>query len=204
MYTTETDTLIVLRKSRGSDVIKEILGKNYSGVIVCDGWKPYTLLPKATLQRCWSHILREADYTAEKENEAKPLAKTLHRLYKQTTKAAGKDPPEWKRQQLYQKAQKTLHKWTQKNYTTKKVQKLVNKIRNGFHHWFTFITHPNVEPTNNRAERALREHVIIRKIIGTLRNTNGTQTHETITTLLATWKQHNLNPYTQLPTQLTT
>jgi hypothetical protein len=48
---------------------------------------------------------------------------------------------------------------------------------------FTCVHHPRVEPTNNRAERALREHVILRKIMGTLRNKKGTQIHEIITSV---------------------
>ncbi|MFA5578629.1 MAG: IS66 family transposase, partial [Methanothrix sp.] len=50
-----------------------------------------------------------------------------------------------------------------------------------------------VGPTNNRAERALREHVILRKIVGTLRNNKGTLIHERIMTVLATWKQQGLD-----------
>ena len=68
------------------------------------------------------------------------------------------------------------------------------KIRNGINHWFTFVTTPSVEPTNNRAERALREHVVQRKIIGTFRNEKGTRIYETIMTMLATWKQRGLDP----------
>jgi len=46
-----------------------------------------------------------------------------------------------------------------------------------------------VEPTSNRAERALREHVVQRKIMGCFRNGKGTRIYETMMTLLATWKQ---------------
>ncbi|MCJ7443556.1 MAG: IS66 family transposase, partial [Methanotrichaceae archaeon] len=49
------------------------------------------------------------------------------------------------------------------------------------------------EPTNNRAERALREHVVLRKILGTLRNGKGTSIHERIMTVLATWGQQGLD-----------
>lgn len=202
-FTTDSDTLVVLRPSRGQTVVKEILGEDYNGIVVCDGWKAYPTLENATLQRCWSHLLREADEVADKEAEAKPLAKALHRLYKQTTEVVGKDPPSSERQHIYYKARNRLRRWTSKNYVAESVQKLVEKIRNGFNHWFTFIVYPGVEATNNKAERSLREHVVIRKIISTLRNTHGTHTHEVNTTLLATWKQQNLNPYTQLTTQLT-
>jgi len=43
-----------------------------------------------------------------------------------------------------------------------------------------FVYHEGVEPTNNLAERALREYVVQRKIIGTFRNEKGTSIHETI------------------------
>ncbi|MGQ9552187.1 MAG: IS66 family transposase, partial [Candidatus Bathycorpusculaceae bacterium] len=69
-------------------------------------------------------------------------------------------------------------------------------------HWFIFLTTPGVELTNNRAERALREHVVQRKIIGTLRNRKGTYIHETITTVRATLKQQGLNPSEMLPTTI--
>ena len=41
---------------------------------------------------------------------------------------------------------------------------------NSIDHWFTFLVVPGVEATNNRAERALREHVVQRKIMGSFRN----------------------------------
>jgi hypothetical protein len=59
-----------------------------------------------------------------------------------------------------------------------------------------------VEPTNNRAERTLRELVVQRKIIGTLRNEKGI-IYETVPTLLATWKQRGLDPQGELSGALT-
>jgi transposase len=48
---------------------------------------------------------------------------------------------------------------------------------------------PVVEPTNNRAERALRESMVQRKIMGCFRNGKGTWIYETVMTVLASWKQ---------------
>jgi len=61
--------------------------------------------------------------------------------------------------------------------------------------WFTFITHPYIEPTNNIVEKALREIVVQRKIIGTLRNEKGVLVYETMMSMIATWKMQKLNPY---------
>jgi hypothetical protein len=55
-----------------------------------------------------------------------------------------------------------------------------------------------VEPTNNIAERALRELIVIRKIIGGLRRETGARIMETITSMLATWKQQGKPLYPTL------
>ncbi|SEU07029.1 transposase, partial [Natrinema hispanicum] len=84
------------------------------------------------------------------------------------------------------------------DYEAQEVKKLIEKIRNGLGHWLTFVTEPDVESTNNRAERALREQVVLRKMFRTLRSAEGVQIHETITTMLATWKRRGLDPPEQL------
>ncbi len=82
-----------------------------------------------------------------------------------------------------------------KEYTIEKVRKLIGKIGNGFDYWFTFVINPGVEPTNNRAERALRPNVVLRKILGTLRNEKGASIHERIMTTLATWDRMGWTSY---------
>jgi len=99
-------------------------------------------------------------------------------------------------------ARTTLRQLVGKEYIDEKVIKLIGKIKNGFEYWFTFVLRPGVEPTNNRAERALREHVVIRKIVGTLRNKKGMYIHERIMTVLATWSQQGLNSLQMLKARL--
>ncbi|MFH0850696.1 MAG: transposase [Candidatus Bathyarchaeota archaeon] len=41
VFTTLTDTLIVVRRSGGKKALEEILGKDFRGVIVCDGRRSY-------------------------------------------------------------------------------------------------------------------------------------------------------------------
>ena len=113
-------------------------------------------------------------------------------------RALVEDPPPDERASLHRNARAILRYHLNKPYQTERVLKFVNKVRYGFKHWFTFVVEPGVEPTNNKAERALREHVVQRKIIGTLRNEKGVRIHETIMTMLATWKQQNLNTFEQL------
>lgn len=50
-----------------------------------------------------------------------------------------------------------------------KLSELITYMKNEYDNWFTCILYEEVEPTNNFAEQALREFVVIRKIIGALR-----------------------------------
>jgi transposase len=200
-FTTPFETFIVIRKSRGTKVLIEVLTRRFKGIIVCDGWKPYVRFTKR-LQRCWAHLLRESKELSEDFVEAIPLHNALKELYESLTNALQNDPPPEVRINLWHSARETLRYWIEKEYFEVKVKKFVGKIRNGFDYWFTFIINPGVEPTNNRAERALRPHVVLRKILGTLRNNKGTSIHERIMTTLATWGLRGLDTLQMLTARL--
>jgi transposase len=200
-FTTPSETFFVIRKSRGTKVLIEVLTRKFKGIIVCDGWKSYVGFSNR-LQRCWAHLLREAKDLSEKFDEAIPLYKALKDLYESLTNALESDPPPQVRINLWHLARETLQQWLGKEYCTLKVQKFIGKISNGFDYWFTFIINPGVEPTNNRAERALRPQVVLRKIMGTLRNDKGTSIHERIMTTLATWGQRGLDSLQMLTAKL--
>jgi len=95
-----------------------------------------------------------------------------------------------------------LNQLLKQEYANEKVRKFIGKISNGFEYWFTFVIQPGVEPTNNRAERALREHVVQRKIIGTLHNRKGTSIHERLMTVTATWSLQGLDSLKMLRLKL--
>ena len=192
VFTNKEATLYIIRKSRGKNVIEEVLGEGYKGVIGCDGWTSYASYTK-NLQRCWAHLLREAKYLAEKHISAKSLYVGLKSIYK---KATSREPPD--KDDLILE----MNQWGDYAESYKELRKFAVTMRNGIEYWFTFLEHEDVEPTNNRAERALRELIVQRKIIGTLRNKKGTTIMERINSCIATWKQQGLNTFTELRTQL--
>ena len=201
VFTTPAETFVVIRKSRGIKVLMEVLTRKFKGTIVCDGWKPYAKFTKH-IQRCWAHLLRESKDLAEKIPEAVPLHEALKKIYDQLIDALKNDPPPEIRRVLWFLARATLNQLINGEYASEKVRKLIGKISNGFEYWFTFVIQPEVEPTNNRAERALREHVVQRKIIGTLRNGKGTAIHERLMSVLATWSQQRLDSLQMLRLKL--
>ena len=192
VFTTKKAILYIIRKSRGKGVIEEVLGENYKGVVGCDGWTSYSSYTD-NMQRCWAHLLREAKYLAERFDSAKSLYQGLKRLYE---KAKSKKPPSKDKLIL------EIKQWIDYADCYKELRKFSVTVKNGIEHWFTFVNNKNVEPTNNRAERALRELIVQRKIIGTLRNEKGTTIMERINSCIATWKQRGLNPFTELKAHL--
>jgi len=201
VFTNEDVTLLVTRKSRGKKVLEEILGKKYAGIIICDGHKAYSNFTR-WLQRCWAHILREAEHLTEKVLQAKSLHEELKKIYCWTQERYRKRLTKKQRYSLWVQARHRLRNTLARYKKNKSLQKFLQKILNGFNHWFTFILHPEIEPTNNRAERGIRETVVQRKIYGCLRNKKGTNNHDILTSLIATWAQRGLNPYTQMLTSL--
>ncbi len=202
IFTTLTMTFFVIRKSRHCKVVKEVLGKDFNGVINCDGWETYKTYKNdnnnVLLQRCRAHATREVEAVAEKHDEVKPLFKWFQDLYVMVCKAREGGKPPYIRERLKEKCEKELRRWLEITTPYKELKTVRTKIENGFEHWFTCIIHPEAEPTNNRAERMLREEVVLRKITGTLRNEKGTTANEVMMSLITTWKQQNKNPFLEL------
>lgn len=196
-FRTEEHTLYAVRESRGHDVPAEVLGEDFAGTIVCDGWTAYPAFSKK-LQRCWAHILREAEDVASDYAAAKPVYRSLKQMYVGLQAWLETDPTPRERAEMHRSAQASLQSLVERSVDEGPVATLLGKIEGGLDHWLTFVGEPAVSPTNNAAESALREPVVLRKIIGTLRNDRGMFVHETILSLLATWRQQGRNPYEEL------
>ncbi|MFC6721589.1 IS66 family transposase [Natrialbaceae archaeon GCM10025896] len=196
-FRTENHTLYAVRESRGSDVPEEVLGEDFTGTIVCDGWTAYPAFSD-DLQRCWAHILREAKDAADQQKEGEPIYRALTQLYVALQIRLESDLAVRERAELQRVARRELESLIERSVPDGPVATLLGKIEGGIDHWLTFVGEPAVSPTNNAAENALREPVVLRKIIGTLRNDRGMFVHETILSLLATWSQQGRNPYDEL------
>jgi len=196
-FTTEEHTLYAVRESRGSDVPAEVLGEDFAGTVVCDGWTAYPAFSN-NLQRCWAHILREAEDAAKKQEAGEPIYRALRELYVALQIRLESDLPLRERAEVQRIARRELESLIERSVPDGPVATLLGKIEGGLDHWLTFVGEPAVSPTNNAAEKALREPVVLRKLIGTLRNDRGMFVHETVLSLLATWSQQGRNPYDEL------
>lgn len=167
-FVTANETIFIIRKSRAKKVIEEMLGKEFKGVICCDGWTAYSQYT-SNLQRCWAHLLREAKHLAEKFYEFEGFYQAFKKMFEKINGIRCKPPSLNKREELKSELRLEMEQMIQQMNSYQEFRKFANKVMNGINYWFTCVVNLFVEPTNNVAERALRELVVQRKIIGGLR-----------------------------------
>ena len=187
-FVCEDAVLFVIRKSRSKDVIEEILGKKFDGIISCDGWKSYESFSDR-LQRCWAHLLRESFHLKEKYKDFEKFHEMLKALFSRIVEVRLKPPDLETRKKLAAEMKDDLFRVAKQMSKCIHFKKFAGKIENGLDYWFTCVEHLEVEPTNNFAEQALRELIVQRKIMGGLRSEKGAKTLEIISTMIATWKK---------------
>ena len=118
-------------------------------------------------------------------------------LFAMVKSTSVKDPPK-KRQKLYDECVQEM-KWLIEKFSSyKHLVKVVTTIENGLEFWFTRIIHPQIEPTNNKGERSLREMVVMKRIMGTLRNQDGADVLAKMMTLISTWRLNGQNLFYSL------
>jgi hypothetical protein len=200
-FVTKTDTFYVICKSRSKKVLDEVLGLGFEGYVGCDGWRAYPVVTKK-LQRCWAHLLREAKDVSETYREVRGLYKSFKDLHDYLVGALVDSPSLERRRELVVLGEERLRFWLDRSYRSGEVLRFMGKVERGFEYWFTFLLVYGLGSTNNVAERALRELVVQRKIMGTLRNEKGTTIYETMMSLITTWSNQGLDTFEQMKTRL--
>ena len=190
----ENDVLIVIVDSRGRDVVRDTLGGDFHGPAIVDGWKVYSYL--TIIQRCWAHLIREVD-AFKSSGKGKELSEEIHSMFgelKESLKSEDMDD----RRSMKEKYDTRIEEIVKRYDPIGELHKPIEYIRNGLGSWFTCLLYKGMEPTNNLAEQAIREHVVIRKIIGTFRSEGGSQNYQYISSLLSTWRLQGKSMFVEM------
>ncbi len=201
-FSTPTDRYFLLR-GRGKGVVDEALGDSFSGVLVSDFYAAYNHYP-GLKQRCWVHLLRDIrDLEALYPQDAglSRWARAVRQLYDEAKtcaatvdhRAAGYQRSVSSNQLVLERRLLSLcHPFSDDQ--TAPQAKLCRRMERFIKELFVFVSHPNVPPENNAAERSLRHLVISRKISGGTRSERGTQSKMALASLFGTWRARGLNP----------
>ncbi|MFI5367367.1 MAG: IS66 family transposase, partial [Candidatus Binatia bacterium] len=202
-------TFVVYRiaVSRGSDVLKAVLGETFAGVLGSDRLPSYLKYVVGQRQLCWAHLTRNllsaldvATTPSAKRfcREALVLQRRLFRLWHRFRGDPAARGAPLTRQQLIAKAlpiEKAFFRLGEKylDAASADVRNLANALFVHNQHFFTFVYEQGVEPTNNASERALRTAVQWRKIMFGTRSDEGERAVERLLTVARTCQMQELN-----------
>lgn len=184
------DTYIVVRPSRGKKVIEEVLGKNWKGWIVCDGWVAYKKYRK---QRCWAHIITAIKHVVDRNpecGEAQEVLDALTEIYKIGCETEGSDE---ERRAVRALLDERVRKLVSKYADIPELQRFITKLSNARPNLFHFVIDTRIPPTNNAAERGLRVIVVHRKVRGSIRAEDTMTWMGNLFTCISTWTQKKMD-----------
>jgi transposase len=200
--------------SRGGEVVKQLIGQDYQGVLGSDFYAGYNI-HQGLHQRCWVHFLRDIHDLKKLHPQDEVLftwAKEVKAVYEQAVAWAGQEPdltlsPRQQErvrvvqqhvfeQRLWKLCQPYAHTAAPQHTLCERVEQFLPEL-------FVFVAVAGVPAHNNLAERNVRPLVIARKISGGSRSPKGSATRMGLTSLFGTWTAQQLNPFRQCLALLT-
>ena len=180
-------TVFIQGLSRSTSAAIELLGSPFGGILVSDRFSAYNHLPTQQRQLCWAHLIRDLTAIAERPGASAEFGAGLLDMQRQLFghwhryRDGTIDWPalqqrcrpirqafEARLQQAvelgYQRGERTP--WAKTVRAAQQILQLADGL-------WTFLETRGIEPTNNAAERALRQSVIHRKISHGVQSTKG-------------------------------
>lgn len=199
-----------INRHRSSAVAQHIFGNNFSGVLNTDGYAAYNAVNAKDRQSCLAHLIRKSKEIKQEIELRKPrfqdrpsirFCDKISTLFKKACHIS-KRMKNGDIQGLLADSFQT-HLYSALNticlcpLKDKKAETLRQRLldpKKEYHRLFTFIKHPDIQPTNNQAEQSLRNLVIFRKISFGTRSTQGSYSHSVLPSLLMTAKRQGQHP----------
>lgn len=208
-FRAELYTLFKIDSSRSSDVLIEMLGREFNGVLGCDYFSAYRKYMRefgVELQFCLAHLIREVKFLIGLPHErtrvyGERLLDALRQLFRVIHRRETMPPGGFQR--ALEKARTDVINAATWAPRCSPAKNLARRFRLHGDAYFRFITTPGVEPTNNLAEQAIRFVVIDRRITQGTRSERGQRWCERIWTAIATCAQQQRSVFEYLRNAVT-
>lgn len=196
-FATPDTTVYAILPGRGFEEAAEVLGADYAGVLVRDGWAPYRRFTAAVPQTCLAHLLRRCR-TLERDHGDTRWAPRVHARLQQALAVRDRHAAGTMSAQGVAVARGHLvnrfNELIDDVGTTRVAQIFAAHLAIEFPGLFTFLLAPNIDATNWRAEQALRPAVVTRKVCGGNRTWRGADTQAVLASVLQTLHLRHEDP----------
>jgi hypothetical protein len=188
----------VIDKSRGSIVIKKVLGEIFRGTLISDFWSAYNKFQTWAKQKCLFHLFTELEkvHSRNFSVEWRDFREDLYSLLMQavelwkTKSEIPADQFDSRRKSLEQQLDKTI----EKTYSDADCIRLGKRLKKHRSALFTFLYNDDVSPYNNHAEQQMRKPVIARRICQQNRSDKGAETQAILMSIFRTAELRGENP----------
>jgi transposase len=203
-------TLFKIDPTRSADVLINVLGDEFNGVIGCDYYSAYRRYMRefdVVVQFCLAHLIRDVKFLttlpdARDQEYGTRLREALRELFGVIHRRDGLTAQQFQ-SQLETARAAILRCATSNVPASRHCRNMAKRFEKHGESYFRFITTPGVEPTNNLAEQAIRFVVIDRLITQGTRSEKGNRWCERIWTVIATCTQQGRSVFDYLEAAVT-
>jgi transposase len=186
-------TIFKIDPHRSADVLMDLLGRDFEGTIGCDYFSAYRRFMREcdiVIQFCLAHLIRDVKFLTTLPDAAtkaygERLRLALKALFEVIHRREGMPAADFDRR--LKAARDVILKAGMTDVpATRNAENMAKRFRKHGAAFFTFVTTPGIDPTNNSAEQAIRFVVIDRHITQGTRSETGRRWSERIWTAIAT------------------
>lgn len=198
-----------IESERSSDVVTEILGPDFDGIVGNDRARAYLILDPEHRQICWFHLGRNFQTKIELGGDAARFGEQMRAFERRMWKAqhgyiAGEITPESyerRMKMLRGEVQRALEQWI--HHDGDGIGGMCKNLLELEPAMWTFVSNPDVEPTNNRAERDIRHPVVWRRSSFGTDSPTGSRFVERVLSVVQTCKRQGRSAFEYLIDALT-
>jgi transposase len=195
-------TVYAILPGRGYQQSVVILGAEYDGFLLHDGWAPYYRFQFAFHQSCLAHLLKRC---REMSQIASPSALAFPRAVEHLLQTSLELRDRYEQGEVSErgmriatgKLEAQLDRMLEKRRRNAANHRLARHLEHEQLWLFTFLHCFGLDATNNAAERAIRGMVIARKVWGGNRTWEGARTQQILASVLRTCWQQDKDAFTR-------
>lgn len=190
-FVSPRSTYYVIDPTRSGRPAEHLLGRDWRGTLVHDGWSVYDRFTVAAHQQCLAHLARRCRQMLE---TARGVAARLPRGVLELIERAYAQRRLWRGHRIDRDRLADaglglsceLDDLASGKFRSAANRRLAAHLRAHAMAWFWFLVDPLIDATNYRAEQALRPAVVNRKVWGGNRTWAGAQTQAILMSVLRT------------------
>jgi transposase len=190
----QRETVYVIDPTRSGRPAEQLLGMDWSGTLVHDGWSVYDNFKCAAHQQCLAHLERRCQRLLE---TASGIAAKFPRSVLSLIDVAYDVRRAWRGHRLSSDLQVDaglslaveLERIAGGRFTNEANRRLSGHLLKHAMNWFWFLIDPKIDATNYRGEQAIRPAVVNRKVWGGNRTWPGARCQSILMSVLHTCEQ---------------